>query len=67
MSEQIMLAATCPFCGKETQLKVEKYRYEEWKTGNKLVQNIFPYMRPADRELLITGICYRCQGETFDG
>lgn len=53
----------CPLCGEPHSVIVEMKDAVEWKTsGNtgRYVQDIFPYLTPGERELLITGIDERC-------
>ena len=55
----INIKTTCPFCGKENIVEVDEASYERWENGE-LIQNVWPDMSPATRELLITGICDSC-------
>ena len=58
----------CPICGKQHKVLV---REEDWELYNSPdrphVQNIFPYLSPAERELLITGIDDECFNKMFEG
>ena len=56
--------AICPFCGKETELEIDFDGYIEWQSGA-LVQNAFPELSPSKREVLISGICPKCQEGIF--
>lgn len=58
------LNTICPHCGKKTSLEVKREDWEQWKLG-KNVQIVFPYLSPAEREMLITGICDDCWKEIF--
>lgn len=56
----------CPMCGKTHILKdisLDKYMAYINKEG--LVQDIFPELKPVDREKLITGYCDECQSLLF--
>lgn len=53
------IKTTCPVCGKETVITVNKDAYEKYQNGG-LVQNCFPELSPEIREMLITGICPTC-------
>lgn len=55
----IKIKTTCPFCGKENVVEVDEASYKRWQNGE-LIQNVWPNMSPATRELLITGICDSC-------
>ena len=50
----------CPQCGKISTLEMTKEQYEQYKSGDNYIQNIFPNWSPAIREMLITGICPDC-------
>lgn len=58
----------CPICGKQHKVLV---REEDWELYNSpdrpRVQDIFPYLSPAERELLITGIDDECFNKMFGG
>lgn len=58
----------CPICGKQHKVLV---REEDWELYNSPdrphVQDIFPYLSPAERELLITGIDEECFNKMFGG
>lgn len=60
----IMFSATCPFCGKVTEIQIDAEGYNRWKSGT-LIQTAFPQMSTDDRELLITGICPPCWNSIF--
>ena len=64
----------CPFCQKETWLHFEGkegeivWDYVKRKENDfdvDLIQNELPFLKPRDRELFITGMCYECQGDIF--
>ena len=60
----IKLNTTCPHCGKTTFVEVKAEDWIKWKFGEN-VQIAFPYLSPAEREMLITGICDDCWKEMF--
>jgi hypothetical protein len=62
---EVEITCTCPFCGKKTTIKVEACRYEKWLNHDGNVQDIFPDYSAEKREMLITGMCQKCQEETF--
>lgn len=55
----------CPFCGKETSVSMTYEQFIEYQYGNKNVQDIFPEKSATEREILISGMCNKCQKETF--
>jgi len=56
----------CPQCGKISTLEMTKEQYEQYKSGDNYIQNIFPNWSPAIREMLITGICPDCWDKMFN-
>ena len=56
----------CPQCGKISTLEMTKNQYEQYKSGDNYIQNIFPNWSPAIREMLITGICPDCWDKMFN-
>ncbi len=63
-AEVAHITFTCPFCGKETELVVDKDKFEKWDKGE-LVQRAFPNLSAEQRELFITEMCYECQENIF--
>lgn len=61
----ITLITKCPQCGKENEIHVNEHDYENYKNGD-LVQNAFPYLSLAEREMLISGVCPTCWKSIFD-
>lgn len=55
----ITLYTNCPFCGKRQYVTVEQEDYNRYVDGE-LAQNAFPYLTPAEREIIISGICDEC-------
>ena len=56
----------CRHCKKTFELKVRFEDYVEYLTPNrKHIQDIFPYLTPAERELLISNTCEECWNEMF--
>jgi|FreactTroBogLake_1042271.scaffolds.fasta_scaffold21049_5 hypothetical protein len=61
----ILLNRTCPNCRVDSGLSVDKDKYFEWREGRKNVQDIFPDLDTHERELLLTGYCYKCWDKLF--
>jgi hypothetical protein len=61
----MILTRTCPICKKETTLEIEDYQYEKWRRGE-FAQDVFSSLSPADREVIISGLCHKCQDNFFD-
>lgn len=58
------LSVTCPHCGKKTIIEIKAEDWLKWKFGEN-IQIAFPYLSPAEREMLITGICDDCWKKMF--
>jgi hypothetical protein len=56
------VTATCPMCGAETEIIVDKPRFDAWQ-GGELIQRVFPDYTRTQREILITGLCPDCQSK----
>ena len=62
------IKVTCRLCKKEHTLKV---RVEDYLTfdlpayARPKIQDIFPYLTPAERELLISHTCQECWDKMF--
>lgn len=57
-----VITRTCPICGKAANVTVRAADYKAWQAGV-LAQDIFPYLSPDEREMLISGICPTCWGD----
>lgn len=64
MDELITLEINCPFCGRLSTVVVFASSYEEYQAGA-TVQEAFPYLSASDREIIISGICRKCQLDVF--
>lgn len=60
----ITLEIRCPFCGNFSLIDVLAEDFEKYQNGE-LVQNCFPYLDADERELLISGTCFKCQKDIF--
>lgn len=63
----ISIIVDCKVCKKRILLKLKNKDYEEYNSPNcqRPIQKIFPYLSPAERELLISGICGDCFDKIF--
>lgn len=59
------IAKVCPFCKSTTWLSVPVEAYEAWQMGMR-IQHAWPDGSATDRETLISGVCPKCQKETFE-
>lgn len=64
---RLRLTYTCMFCEVPVQVDVPKQAYEIWATGaGPLVQDAFPTLSPAEREVLLSGTHGKCFTEAFN-
>ena len=64
--EEFEISVRCPNCGEYYSIYVEKEDYWKWVRNEGYVQDIFHYLRPEEREILISGLCPTCWKKTFD-
>jgi len=64
MDNAIFQTVTCKFCGRKKELALSVSGVEKRKNGYK-IQDCFPELPAADRELLLSGMCGVCWDETF--
>jgi hypothetical protein len=55
----------CIGCRKFYALKVERADYDRLSNRNEFIQDIFPYLSPPMRELLISRTCPKCWKKMF--
>lgn len=59
----VTLEVECYLCKETTELVVKAEDYEEYlrpPSQRRYIQDIFPYLKPSERELLISNTCDRC-------
>lgn len=59
-----VLTPPCPVCDETHELVVPALSFQAWMDGG-TVQDAFPQLTPAQRELLITGTDAACFAELF--
>lgn len=64
--DPVILQVTCRICKNTYLIKVERADYEKFEAGEGHVQDIFPYLSAADRELLISQTCGTCWDKLFN-
>lgn len=58
----------CIICHEEHTILVNREDWDLYCSPNRPhIQDIFPYLSPADREMLISGICDVCFTNLFGG
>lgn len=50
----------CIECNSVYELELPVDSFCDWYYGNTLIQNAFPFLPKAKRELMISGICPKC-------
>lgn len=63
----IAIQIDCISCGETKTLYVNNEDWEEFHNSNqrRYIQDIFLYLTPAERELLISGMCAECWEDLF--
>ena len=62
--KKIAIEVRCPFCGHVSIVGVNEEDYLAWDSGEP-AQNCFPYLDVSEREILISGLCFKCQDDVF--
>ena len=68
MSEErtVEMVVSCAMCGATVVIPVKEKDYLTFMSPNRpYVQDIFPYLTPAERELLISHTCEACWNSLF--
>ncbi len=65
MDHRMELTIDCIECQQPQVLKVRAQDLENFKAGKGHVQTIFPYLLPAEREMLLSRICGSCWDRMF--
>ena len=66
-NNKVICKIECPFCGREYMVKVSRKGWVDYTVNNKLAQDCFPELSPAERELLISGTCNQCWEDLYGG
>ena len=64
-SDMVTLEIQCTMCHRTFILLVKRADLERYKRGESHIQHIFPYLKPAERELLISKTCGECFDKLF--
>lgn len=65
VSGKAVLEYTCRLCKKKYMIEVSIEDYKRLLIGDGNIQDIFPYLSPGERELMINGICGECFDKTL--
>ena len=61
----VVVPTFCPYCGQVHNVTVEHADLLRWNARQGHIQDIFPYLSPAERELILSGICDSCWDKLF--
>lgn len=63
----MLITRTSILTGKDSNMEISmsEEQYNRWKSGNELIQVIFPDLSPEEREFLITGMSLEEQKKFF--
>tara|TARA_Y100001938_G_C8072496_1_gene423986 strand:+ start:268 stop:492 length:225 start_codon:yes stop_codon:yes gene_type:complete len=64
MTDKI-LELECAHCDYEEKITVPEADYDAWMGGMKLIQDVFDYLTPAQRELMLSNTCDTCWNKFF--
>lgn len=54
----------CPFCDRESEVMVKIDEYLAYEEGG-MAKDAFPNLSAEEREMIISGICIKCQKNIF--
>lgn len=63
-TSQAVVSGPCYSCGTKQEVGVWPDDLLKFKSGT-FAQDCFPYLQPAQREFLISGICDKCWNDMF--
>ena len=64
MTDKI-LELECAHCDYKEKITVPEADYDAWMGGMKLIQDVFHYLTPSQRELMLSGTCDTCWKKFF--
>jgi len=57
---RFLLGVKCPLCGESTIIVMRRDKYVRWNNDKELIQNVWPDLTAAQREIMITGLHDTC-------
>lgn len=63
-SENVVISKSCKKCSREFLFDVPQKDLEKFMAGM-YIQRAFPYLKPEQRELFLSGYCSDCWDELF--
>jgi hypothetical protein len=64
-NEYVTLDKRCRHCGERTAMRVKFADLKRYSEPDSYVQDCFPYLSAADRELLLSATCGTCWDRMF--
>ena len=61
-----MISVQCKYCLRMCDIAVDLYQIKEWIERGDFIQDFFPDLSAADREVLISQTCDACWQKMFD-
>lgn len=65
MNRKVDLVVECLICNKIYSFNITPTQYRDYMMKKGYIQHIFPELTPAERELLLSGICLECWESMF--
>ena len=66
LNKNNVVEVTCRYCKNEYQILADIDDIARWMTGEGLIQDILHYLKPDERELLISQTCGSCWDYFFE-
>ena len=64
----LIVTAKCMICGRAEAIYVNNEDWDTYNSPNRpLIQDIFPYLTPEERDLIKLHICGKCYENMFSG
>lgn len=63
--KKINMVIECQECNKEFYFNITATQYQTYIARTGYIQDIFPELNPAEREMFISGICPECWDKMF--
>ena len=63
-NDVVYVGRYCPICGQYHEVLVYEDDYAAWQNGA-LAQEVFDYLTPDEREIIISGICSKCWDKMY--
>ena len=65
-NRSFVMEMACVYCGTAYSIILNKEDLVDWISGEGYIQDIFHYLSPSERELLISNTCGSCFDSLFE-